>query len=174
MYCPQCATVNPGDVKFCRSCGTPLEAVALALTSKQAKPDKTSKSKSEFTEQDWLEKHIAGVSGITRGSILLTVSLLLAIPLGLFVPASFDAPWILLWVTFFGWMAVWGGIDVANGISTVLESRSRLRLIRMSRQEFVADATTQDLLAGGESLQPANITSSPMSVTEGTTRHLDE
>lgn len=173
MYCPQCATANPADVKFCRSCGAPLEAVALALTSKRAKPDKTSKNKSEFTEQDWLEKHVEGVGGITRGSILLTVSLLLAIPLGLFVPASFDAPWILLWVTFFGWMAVWGGIDIANGISTVLESRGRRRLIRPAVKEPLAAVTTQDLLSDRESLPP-KIASSPISVTEGTTRHLKE
>jgi hypothetical protein len=144
------------------------------MSGKPLKPNKLSQNENELTEQDWLEKHIAGVSGITRGSILLTVSLSLAIPLGLFLPATFDAPWILLWVVFFGWMAIWGGIDIANGISTVLESRSRLRLIRMSRQESVANATTQDLLAGGESLRPANITSSPLSVTEGTTRHLDD
>jgi len=174
MYCPQCATANPVDVKFCRSCGTPLDAVALALSGKSKKPDKSSDKENELTEQDWQEKHIAAISGLTRGSILLAVSLLLAIPLGLFLPVTFDAPWILIWVVFFGWMAVWGGIDIANGIGTVLESRSRLRLIKMKREEFIADVTTQDLLAGRESLRPANITPSPMSVTEGTTRHLDE
>jgi hypothetical protein len=174
MYCPQCATANPGDVKFCRSCGTSLEAVALTLSGKSTKPDKSSNKENELTEQDWLAKHISGVSSITRGSVLLSVSLLLAIPLGLFLPATFDAPWIVLWVVFFGWMAVWGGIDIANGISNVLESRSRLRLLKMLRDESIADVTAQDLLSGRESLRPANIASSPMSVTEGTTRHLDE
>jgi zinc-ribbon domain len=179
MYCPQCATANPDDVKFCRSCGTQLEAVALALSGKPATPDKGSKKKNELTEEDWLEKRIAGVGGITRGSMLLAVSLLLAIPLGLFLPATFDAPWILIWVVFFGWMAIWGGIDIANGISSALESRSRLRLMAQNRRESVPDATTQGLLAGGEPVLPANTTgasrsSSPISVTEGTTRHLDD
>ena len=174
MYCPQCATLNSGDVKFCRSCGTSLEQVALALSGKRSKPDKTRKSKSEFNEQDWLEKRIEGVGGITRGSILLSVSLLLALPLGLFVPASFDAPWILLWVVFFGWMAVWGGIDIASGISTVLESRGRRHLIRTTHKESISAATTQDLLSEKESLSTPKIASSPVSVTEGTTRHLNE
>lgn len=178
MYCPQCATANPDDVKFCRSCGMSLETVALGLSGKSTKPNKSSKKENELTEQDWLEEHISGVSSITRGSVLLSVSLLLAIPLGLFLPATFDAPWILLWVVFFGWMAVWGGIDIANGISGVLESRSRLRLIRMKREELVADATTQGLLSGSEPILPTNVpasrSSSPVSVTEGTTRHLND
>ena len=174
MYCPQCATLNSGDVKFCRSCGTSLEQVALALSGKRVKPANTRKRKSEFTEEDWLEKRIEGVSGITRGSMLLSVSLLLAIPLGLFVPASFDAPWILLWVVFFGWMAVWGGIDIASGISTVLESRGRRQLIRTTHKESIGVATTQDLLSERESLSTPKIESSPVSVTEGTTRHLND
>ena len=174
MYCPKCATLNSGDVKFCRSCGTSLEQVALVLSGKRVQPDKTGKRKSEFTEQDWLEKHIDGVGGITRGSILLSVSLLLAIPLGLFLPASFDAPWILLWVVFFGWMAVWGGIEIAAGIGTVLESRGRRKLIKTAQKDSIGAATTQDLLSERESLSTPKIASSPVSVTEGTTRHLNE
>ncbi|HEX6731441.1 MAG TPA: zinc ribbon domain-containing protein [Pyrinomonadaceae bacterium] len=177
MYCPQCATANPGDVKFCRSCGTALEAVALALSGKGSKPAE-GKKKSDLTEEDWLEKRIAGVSSITRGAILLGVSLLLAIPLGLFLPATFDAPWILIWVVFFGWMAVWGGIDIASGISNVLESKSRLRLQTMTRREVAVETTTQGLLSGGEPILPTNApvsrSSSPVSVTEGTTRHLND
>lgn len=170
MYCPQCATANAGEVKFCRSCGTQLEAVALALSGKRPKLA-SRKGKNELTEEEWLEKRIVGVGGITRGSILLGVSLLLAIPLGLFLPASFDAPWILLWVVFFGWMAVWGGIDIANGISEVLESRGRLRLLTLTRK----GSTTQGLLSEEKQMSPPNNSTasrSSLSVTEGTTRHL--
>lgn len=175
MYCPQCATANSPDVKFCRTCGTPLEAVALALNSKpQLK--QVAREKPEKTAQDWLETRIKGVSSLTRGSILLAVSLVLGAPLGLFLPSSFDAPWIVIWAVFFGWMAVWGGIDMANGISSILESKSRLRLLGVTGNASVHepaqhDALSTDKLLGitstSDSFQP-----SVASVTEGTTRHL--
>lgn len=106
MYCPQCATANAGEVKFCRSCGTPLEAVALAIGGKS---NPISQDKNEpKTPQAWMEKRIEGVSHVTRGIILLSVSLLLAIALGLFLPTSFGAAWIFIWLAFFGWMTMWG------------------------------------------------------------------
>src|SRR5215207_5671568 len=80
MYCPQCATPNAGDVKFCRSCGTELESVALVLSGKPSKPKKSNADKTEpKTAQDWLEKRIEGVTGVTRGLILLIVSVFLGV-----------------------------------------------------------------------------------------------
>ena len=180
MYCPQCATQNPDDVKFCRSCGKELEAVALALSGKSAKPAEGGANQVEpKTAQDWVEKHIEGVSGITRGSILLAVSLLIGAAMALFMPASFEAPWILIWMVFFGWMAVWGGIEMAYGISGVLEAKSRLRLIGLTSGRPEIGATTQELLSGGGPQQIANAppaigSATRVSVTEGTTRHLDD
>ena len=180
MFCPHCATPNAGDVKFCRSCGKELEAVALALSGEPAKPVKAEANSVEpKTAQDWAEKHIEGVSGITRGSILLAVSLLIGAAMALFMPASFEAPWILIWMVFFGWMAVWGGIEMAYGVSGVLEAKSRLRLMRLTGERPAIDATTQELLSGGEPPQIASPSAAPVSaprvsVTEGTTRHLDD
>ena len=172
MYCPQCATQNPDDVKFCRSCGRELEAVALALSGK---PAKVKKVKNEAkTEQDWIEKRIEGVSGITRGSILLTVSLLIGIAIGLFIPRTFDAPWIVIWMVFFGWLAVWGGIEMAYGLSSVLESKSRLRLLELTGK-YAADAVQHQLPGGEPIMSPSSFRSSPpLSVTDGTTRQLDD
>ena len=80
MYCPQCATPNAGDVNFCRSCGTELELVTLASSGKSVQRNKPGTNKNEpKTAQDWLEKRIEGVSSITRGAILLGVSLLMGI-----------------------------------------------------------------------------------------------
>lgn len=178
MYCPQCATPNVDDVKFCRSCGAELEAVALALSGKSAQSIKASPDKSESkTAQDWLEKRIEGVSGVTRGSILLTVSLLIGIAMALFLPSSFDAPWILIWMVFFGWLAVWGGIEMAYGISSVLESKSRLRLLKLAGYESV-DVIQQQLSSRGDAsplMSPSAFRSSPpVSVTDGTTRQLGD
>lgn len=177
MYCPRCATQNEGDVKFCRSCGTGLETVALALSGKPAK-DGADKAQ-HLTAQDLIEKRIQGASGVTRGAILLTVSFLIAAAMALFMPASFDAPWILIWMVFFGWMAVWGGIEMAYGLGGLLEARARLRLSGLAGEKPLPDPTTQELLSAGS---PPRITNAPpafaprprASVTEGTTKLLDD
>ena len=180
MYCPQCATPNAGDVKFCRSCGAELEAVALALGGKSVQPVEAGANKSApKTAQDWLEKRIEASSDITRGAILLTVSLLIGVAMALFIPSSFDAPWMLLWTVFFGWMAVWGGIEMAYGMSGLLESKSRLRLLGLTGQESTVDAIPQQLLSSGGPPTFTNRSvafrpSPPLSVTEGTTRQLDD
>lgn len=179
MYCPQCATPNADGVKFCRSCGTELEALALALSGKPPQPAEAAAKKGEpKTPQDLVEMHIEGVSGITRGSILLAVSLLIGAAMALFLPSSFGAPWILIWMVFFGWLAVWGGIEMAYGVSGVLESKSRLRLMGLTGKGSVADVVQRQLSTG----EPTAITnppptlkpSPPASVTEGTTRQLDD
>ena len=179
MYCPQCATPNTGDGKFCRSCGAELEAVALVLSGKSVQAVKAGANKSEpQTAQDWLEKRIEAAGGIARGGILLSVSLLIGVALALFIPSSFEAPWILLWMVFFGWMAVWGGIEMAYGMSGMLESKSRLRLLGLTGKEPTVEAIPQQLVTGGEppaiNLSDAFRPPPPVSVTEGTTRKLDK
>lgn len=165
MYCPQCATANPADVKFCRACGLELETLVSALTKSSAsKPVKP-----ESTADEWVDERIKGVSGVTRGGILIAVSLLLILPFALFLPASFDAPWILIWTVFFGWMTVWGGIEVAYGLSSLLESRSKLRFLREHRQEIAVGAEHPDsvvLKDGSQRPAPRG------SITERTTRQL--
>ena len=176
MYCPQCATVNGSDVKYCRSCGVPLEAVALAIAGKSTNSADSRKKKKQLTEEEWLEKHVTGVANLTRGAILFAVSLLLAVPLAIFGPRG-DPPWIILWIGLFGWLAVWGGIAMASAIGDVLEAKSRLRLLALTGKRPLAGSTTQDLLPAREWVTPndAAVTPrSPVSVTEGTTRHLDD
>ena len=177
MYCPKCATQNAGEVKFCRACGTELEAVALALTGKPAKTDQGKDHPK--TAEDWLEKRIQGTTGITRGSILLVVSALIGVAMGLFMPPSFDAPWIVIWSVFFGWMAVWGGIEVAYGLSGVLEAKSRLRLVELKNKTLGPAPDPAQLLGGGEITRTTNPFAAtdrpaPVSITEGTTRHLND
>ena len=61
MFCPQCATPNADDVKFCRSCGRELEAVALIVSGKSAGAGKKDTNKIEpKSKNDWLEKQIEG------------------------------------------------------------------------------------------------------------------
>ena len=173
MYCPQCATANAGDVKFCRSCGLELETVVSALTKPRAKKP----GKADPPAEDWIDKRIQGVSSITRGSILMAVSFLLILPFALFLPPTFDAPWILIWTVFFGWMTVWGGIEVAYGLSSILESRSKSRLLGELGQDMSIQAPRHETVALNDaSHTPGSVlTPAPRaSVTEGTTRQLKE
>ena len=178
MYCPQCASQNADGAKFCRSCGLKLEAVALAL-SDGAKPptqEKKSKQKEPETVQDCLERRIKGMKAVTGGTILLLVSLLIGAAMALFVPSK--VPWMLVWIVFFGWMACWGGIELANGIGDLLEAKSRLRLLELSAKEKATHAVPQELLPARDSqtaLDAQAFRLSPsLSVTEGTTRQLNE
>ena len=177
MYCPQCAAQNADGAKFCRSCGLKLETVALALSEESKPPTKKKKKESEpETAQDWIEKRIKGAKGITGGAILLLVSLLIGIAMALFIPH--EVPWMLVWIVFFGWMACWGGIELANGIGNLLEAKSRLRLMELMGKERATDSTSQQLSPASVPQAiidaPALTLSPSLSVTEGTTRELDK
>ena len=168
MYCPQCATANSADVKFCRSCGLELEPLVSALARRPTnKP-----GKAESTAEEWVDKRIKAVSGVTRGVILMAVSLLLILPFALFLPATFDAPWILIWTVFFGWMTVWGGIEVAYGLSSLLESKSKLRFLTEPAQAIAIGA--KDYEAQSLKDEPHPHSSPRGSITERTTRQLKD
>jgi hypothetical protein len=177
MYCPQCATAHAEGAKFCRSCGTELEAVALVLSGKSVPAAEGGGKVAEAkTPQDWMEKRIEGVKGIASGLILLLVSMLIGAGLALFVPA--DVPWILVWMVFFGWLAVWGGIEMAEGVGNVIEAKGRLRLMGAAGGGPAVDSAPQQLSSAGEPVTVANSSSAfrptpVLSVTEGTTRNLD-
>ena len=168
MYCPQCATANSADVKFCRSCGLELEAVVSALT----KPSTKKTNKAEPTPEEWVDQRIKSVSGMTRGGILIAVSLLLILPFALFLPATFDAPWILIWTVFFGWMTVWGGIEVAYGLSSLLESNAKLRFLKERGPNIGIEAEHSEELALKD--ETHSRTEPRGSITERTTRQLKD
>lgn len=178
MYCPQCATPNTDGVKFCRACGMELEAVALVLSGMSAQPTEGRAKKGESkTAEELLDKHSAAVKELSTGVSLVTVSLLIGVAMAFFVPA--DIPWILAWVVLVGWMACWGGVAVGNGIAGTLETKSRLRLLGLAGKESAVDATPERLPSADQPpmmMNPsaASRLSPPSSVTEGTTRQLDD
>jgi hypothetical protein len=154
-----------------------LEAVALVLSGKSAPPAENEKKVEARTPLDWMEKRIEGYKGIANGLILMMVSVIIGGGLALFVPG--DVPWILIWMVFFGWLAVWGGFELANGVGNVIEAKARLRMMGMAGGEPVVDAAPQQLSSHGEPVTIANSSSAfrptpALSVTEGTTRNLDD
>ena len=169
MFCPQCATSQTANAKFCRACGIPLDTVALALRGNVSAVRETLPNGSL---QHWLKRESRAVSGIIRGGILFAVPALIAVPMAVFIPSK--VPWMLAWTVFFGWMAVWGGIEMAYGLSRVVEAKARMRMLRNEETDSayrgeVAGRPLPSLSAFGSDPDPA-----PASVTEGTTRHLDD
>lgn len=172
MYCPRCATQNLDDAKFCRACGTNLEAVALALSGQhsvaQASKDEARKAE---TEDTWMEKRLEAVGSIVKASGLLAASLLIGVALGLF---SNQKDWIIIWVGLAGWMACWGVISLTSGIHALIESKYMLRRLEKTAN---GAATTGQLSSADEArmlpdMLAAPGLSSPASVTEQTTEPL--
>jgi len=102
----------------------------------------------------------------------MAVSLLLILPFALFLPATFDAPWILIWTVFFGWMTVWGGIEVAYGLSSLLESKSKLRFLTDPAQAIAIGAKDDEAQTLKD--EPHSHPAPRGSITERTTRQLKD
>jgi hypothetical protein len=161
MYCPQCATQNTDNAKFCRTCGTDLEAVALVLTNKLSLPG------------PWFEKYGEGKHKVIMGAILLAAALLIAGVPALFIKELFL--WAMLWTVFFGWMAGWGIVSLAVGVGEMVKSKTMLHQMNqfdrgLTATEPSSAAYEPRMLEDATSAKP----NSPSSVTEHTTKLLGE
>ena len=164
MYCPQCAAQNTDGAKFCRACGTELEAVALALTNK-------------FSPHGaWLEKYGEGKHKVVRGAILLGAALLFAGVPALFMGVIF--PLVMLWTVFFGWMAGWGIVSFASGVGEMVKSKTMLSQTRQSDGGLTAAEPSKLSSAAHEPRMLDDVTGAqpyaPLSVTDHTTELLGE
>lgn len=164
MYCPQCAAQNTDNAKFCRACGTDLEAVALVLTNKFPPPGA------------WLEKYAEGKHKVIKGAILLGAALLVGAVPALFMGVIF--PLVMLWTVFFGWMAGWGIVSLASGVGEVVKSKTMLRQTKQSDSGPTATGPLELSSAAREPRMLDDATGakpySPISVTEHTTELLGE
>ncbi len=172
MFCPQCAAPNADGVKFCRKCGMELETVAMVLSDMPAHAIEGSGKRSELkTPYEWMEKRSESIKEISTGVSLMVVSVLIGVAMFFFVPSHI--PWILAWAVLVGWMACWGAISVGNGIAGVLNAKSRLRLLGVAGKE-AAIMPAKELSSAGQSFLVNGPSHGQTSVTEGTTRHLND
>lgn len=164
MYCPRCATQNADNAKFCRACGTDLEAVALVLTNKFPLPGA------------WLEKYGEGKHKVITGALLLGAALLIGAVPALFIGVSF--PLVMLWTVFFGWMAGWGIVSLASGVGEMVTSKTMLRQMKQfgSRLTPTEPSELSSAARGPRMLDDVTRAKpySPLSVTEHTTELLDD
>jgi len=159
MYCPQCATQNTDNAKFCRTCGTDLEAVALLLTNKLPLPG------------SWFENYGESKHRVIKGAILLAAALLIAGVPSLFIEELFL--WVMLWTVSFGWMAGWGIVSLASGVGEMVKSKTVLRQMKQFDRGLTSTEPSQLSSAAYEPRILEDATSakpySPLSVTERTT-----
>jgi hypothetical protein len=159
VYCPQCAIQNTDNAKFCRTCGTDLEAVALVLSNKFP------------LSGAWLEKYGEGKHKVIMGAILLAAALLIAGVPALFIKELFL--WVMLWTVGFGWMAGWGIVSLASGVGGMVKSKTMLRQMKQFDRGLISTEPSQ---LSSEAYEPRMLDDatrakpySPLSVTERTT-----
>jgi hypothetical protein len=163
MFCPKCGIQNPETGKFCRSCGTDLGNVSVALSGRQPEVQRIINHKG---------KPITLESAITKffmGLAFLTISIVLGL-------TGKGAGW---WF----WMLVPALMFIGSGIAQFLQLKSS-----GSVNSHVSPAADPNVLTGAPAnpaLPPTQTTFVspesryktgdlvPPSVTDTTTKHLE-
>jgi hypothetical protein len=174
MFCPACAAPNQDQTKFCRHCGTDLKSVALALKGRLALPAEAGNAEGKKRElaQEWIRMQGEGIQRLVQGALLFGTSALIGVALALF---SHKPDWMIIWIIFCSWIAVWGAVTMGTGLSKLIHSRMLLRRIDKLVTAMAALAAP---LAGETQRMPEPGTtpevSPPLSVSEHTTTQLNK
>ena len=165
MFCPQCATQNADDAKYCRSCGTDISLVSQAVTGHLAErlaiEDSTRHSRRRRSRDD---KGPPSIERAVKGFFMGLAFILVAFSVRIWAPAG-----SIWWF----WMFIPASAMLADGVSTYLrlasEGKSHAPHSYTQAQPSVSPPPRR---AG--SLTPADTGEMipPPSVTEATTRHL--
>lgn len=177
MYCPSCGHDNQSDIKFCTRCGTNLAVVADALAGKPVgSPDIDDRMTKLLT------KYYDGRRSTAVGAVSLSIGLLMVI---LLLAAGLNQDNIplpaLLLVLLAACALVYGAIAVILGVSEWIQSGSAMTALGYSAPAKIAHAHRLHLsspsveeLNRSQGEYATDPISYPASVTEQTTRQLDE
>lgn len=145
MYCPKCATSNADDAKFCRACGANLALVPQALTGEL--PSRAT-SPHSWSASSSLQ---GGISRLFLGLGFLAIAFLLGRSR----------------VTWAVWLLIPAFLMAGKGLAQILGSRLDRRSVQSPIEARPSMPTSQLESSGVPELTPP-------SVTESTTRHLDQ
>ena len=175
MFCPKCGSQNAENLRFCRSCGTELEAVSAAMSGKltlrnnNSRDDNESSDDSDKLWNSFITKTLTGLAFIFI-AIFLTVSGKLG-----------GNVWGF-------WLLIPGAGALASGISSYAKiKRLEREANRVNSNSMNAELPPQ---AANSALPPrqtvfandyaspaaretGELFAPPASVTENTTRHLN-
>jgi hypothetical protein len=173
MYCPNCGSQNHADIKFCTRCGTNLAVVTEALTGKPS-----SKAQPDERIVKLLKNYYDGRRAAAVGGIALTIGLTI---LTLLMAAGMPEKWLIFGLLGLGCL-IYGAIVTIAGGHEWIEASSEMKALGLAPRlpELARPAQSNSLIEaprGAAILKPEYATDpivAPSSVTEHTTRQLDE
>lgn len=165
MYCPNCANPIDGTQKFCRACGSNVSLVPQAMTGRLPEPIQVGVFHGRHRRREKRPPSIEGaVSSFFAGIGFLAVSIAIA----KYAPAG-QVWWF--------WMLIPAFSCIGAGVGQYLKLKEAAR---QSQQSFDSPAPPMNFPAPSQQRAaelPAPTTSElikPSSVTEHTTRHLEQ
>ena len=155
MYCPKCATQNSDETKYCRSCGSNLSLVPQALTGRLPTEPSRRKHRRDF-EHGGPPTLANGITKAFMGAGFLLVSF----------ASFFFAPAGRIW---WFWMLIPAFALLGKGIAEIVTVKYQPTVVQ-NKTETVPLATN----TGELEPPPKDVYFPPASVTEQTTRQLDQ
>src|SRR5215208_6266528 len=110
MYCPRCATENPDETKFCRSCGVDLSLVPQAITGKLPQ-SRHSRRRHRSREDDGPANLASGIQKVFMGIGFVLVA----------IAARFFAPAGHIW---WFWLLIPAFASLGKGVAEILTSKT--------------------------------------------------
>jgi len=173
MYCPNCASDNQEDAKFCRHCGANLGVVADALSGRPAE-------QSQIDERmvSLFKDYYRGRNSVVIGGIATFIALFKMVMFALInLPPRADFLGIVTLL-----LLIYGLLGLVWGIAAWSNSTSEIKAIERAASRGASLGRTKDRpgLPSGEpvSLRTGDASTDPLgvpgSVTEQTTRQLAE
>jgi hypothetical protein len=165
MYCPKCATQNNDDTKFCRACGANLSLVPQAMTGRLPGNRHTRRRNRHGNDEEpanlasGIQKAFMGI-----GFVLVAIA------------ARFFAPAGNIW---WFWLLLPAFAMLGKGVAEIVTARTSQGLPPMANPPMAnppaMNHAAMPPARNTNDLPPRTLfdPSSPPSVTEGTTRHLD-
>ncbi|HZT61469.1 MAG TPA: zinc ribbon domain-containing protein [Pyrinomonadaceae bacterium] len=167
MFCPRCAAQNADDARFCRACGTDISLVPQAVTGQLAQrlSEEGEDDSRRGRKRQRREKRKPTIERAVRELIMGLAFVFVAFAVRDWAPAGH-----IWWF----WMLIPAASGLADGISVLLR-------LREEKQKLAPPAYTQQPTAMPPAPQRAPVLPPrntgeiipPPSVTEGTTRLLD-
>jgi hypothetical protein len=153
MYCPNCASQNNDDAKFCRTCGANLSLVPQALTGQlpEGRSGKHRKGIAHGGSADLSRGITKAFTGF--GFVLIAIVLCLV-----------RQYWGV-------WMLIPGFGALGKGVAEIIAAREAQQAIAGSRHVSPHQAPNTGSLGAD---RPRELTAPPASVTESTTKLFDE
>lgn len=177
MFCPKCGSQNAENIKFCRSCGTELEAVSAALTGRIKLPsERKGMRKDHYSSNDPDALWNTFIKNALIGMAFIIIAIVLT---------ATNVAGGRVWGF---WMLIPGAACLGTGIASYYKAKRIERRQIEREQAFATHSLPQtpqtnaalpprQTLFANDYAPPARNTGElltpPASVTETTTRHLN-